>query len=316
LLAEYIKMLQTDVESFLINDQALKDVACPACESTEYSGGFKKFAMSYHECAGCGTVYISPRPGDESIAAFYRAAPSRSFWVNKLYEATRIQRREKIIKPRMEWVSDSIAEHRPRAKHWVHWHASQLRYAEGMAAATSVKQKTLLCPYFGTAGIPAGITVDPSPWWNSAMAPADVITLFELLDQTSDVAGLLVRVRAGLIKGGLCFITAILSSGFDVRELGAQAGNIFPPDRLNAFSVKGLRILLEKNGFDLLELSTPGILDVDIVQRALEADPGFQVSPFVRDLVLRQPEEVKRAFQAFLQENLLSSYGRVLVRRD
>jgi hypothetical protein len=317
LLKEYISLTQGDLKSFFVDAGGLKDVSCPGCGSHERKVSFERSGLKYQECVVCSTLYVSPRPSDEAVVRFYREAPSRRFWSSKLCGATDRKRSEKIIKPRMEWVMDSFAEYAPRASRWIDLHTNQFRYVEAMAAEKGMAQKVIVTPYLDTdpARFPSGIALDPSSWWGASQAPADVLTVFELLDQTSDVPGLMSKVSALLNRGGLGFMTAILGSGFDVRELGAHADNIFPPDRMNLFSVRGLTALLERHGFELIEFSTPGVLDVDIVEKALRATPGIPVSPFIRDLVLSANEEVKAAFQAFLQANLLSSYGRVLFRK-
>ncbi len=311
LLQQYLNMLPKDVTEFL-STSAVLTKQCPACNSLRGEPKFIKFGLQYHECDACATWYVVNRPSDEAISNFYRQAPSRQFWRNQLSEASRQQRKEKIIKPRFEWMMDSIMEHCPKAEHWVDVHTSQKRYVEAMAAMP-IAQKSLLSPYCeGTLG---NITRIDKPWWQADGLKAQVISVFEVLDHTSDVAGLMTAVRGMLNSGGLCFITTILSSGFDVKELGGQAPNIFPPDRLNVFSAKGLKALLERNGFECLEFSTPGILDVAIVAKALKENPDITVSPFVRDLVLNQDDDVRKSFQEFLQANMLSSYGRILVRK-
>ncbi len=313
LLAEYIRLLQGDVAQLLAKSP-LTAVSCPACASTRSSSHFEKFGLSYQECADCQSLYIASRPSDKAIASFYRQAPSKVFWRNQLSENSRSERKAKIIKPRFEWILDSIAEHLPQASHWVDVHTSQRRYAEAMAVAPFAL-KTTIYPY--TDHVPStGLQVVDKPWWEAQLSkPADVVSLFEVLDHTSDVNALLSQVKAMLNKGGLCFMTVILASGLDVKELGAQAQNIYPPDRLNVFSVKGLTQLINRHGFECLEFSTPGVLDLDIIAAALRENPQLKVSAFIRDLALNANEEVRRNFSGFLQENLLSSYGRILVRR-
>ncbi len=313
LLQEYVALLQKDVMA-LLTSAPLRDAACPACASARSIKHFEKFGMFYKECADCQSLYIAPRPSDPAIARFYRQAPSKIFWRNQLSEASRAQRKAKIIKPRFEWITDSTAEYLPRAEHWVDVHTGQARYLEAMAAAPFTR-KTVIYPY---CDVPAnsGVTVIDKPWWEIDDTPlVDVLTLFEVLDHTQDVAGLLAQVKRLLKKGGLCFITAILASGFDVKELGRHAENIYPPDRLNVFTVKGLKGLFERHGFECLELSTPGILDLEIVAAALKEDPAIPASAFIRDLALNGSEGTKHAFQEFLQANLLSSYGRILIRK-
>src|SRR5262249_36542613 len=146
-------------------------------------------------------------------------------------------------------------------------------------------RKTLLHPY---CEVPAGsaVAVINSPWWQSDIRDADLVTLFDVFDHTSDVGGLLSKAAGMLNPGGLLFITAILASGFDIKERGAQAQNLYPPDRLNVLTVEGFQKLFARHGFECLEFSTPGVLDLDIVAQALREDAHLKVSPFVRELAL------------------------------
>ena len=313
LLQEYVTLLQKDV-AVLLTSAPLKDAVCPACASAKSIEHFEKFGMSYKECADCQSLYIAPRPSDAVIARFFRQAPSKIFWRNQLSEASRVQRKVKIIKPRFEWITDSTAEYLPRAEHWVDLHTGQARYLEAMAAAPFAR-KTVIYPYCDVLSS-AGMTVIDKPWGEAKLSSkADIVTLFEVIDHASDVPALLARLKDMLNDGGLCFTTAILASGFDIKELGRHAKNIYPPDRLNVFTVKGLKGLFERHGFECLELSTPGILDLEIVAAALKEDPAIVASAFIRDLAINGSDGAKHAFQEFLQADLLSSYGRILIRK-
>ena len=313
MLEEYVHLLSEDVQKFLVKGQ-LMPRDCPACASKATQRNFEKLGFTYQECKDCGTLYVSPCPMDETIAAFFVEAPSKVFWRDKLSEASRQSRKARIIKPRLEWILDSTAEYVPQARHWVDVHTAQERYLEAMAQSHFV-QKTLLAPYCQIK-TPSAFNIVHGPLLKSALqATADIITLFEVMDHAADPALLLDVVHKILKKGGLCFITCILSSGLDVKELGANAKNIYPPDRLNVLSAKGLQQLSATHGFECLEFSTPGILDVDIVASAIKADPDIAVSSFIRDLVTNASVDVRVNFQEFLQANLLSSYGRVLLRK-
>ena len=312
LLEEYIALLHGDVAGLLPATVTL--TGCPACASGRSAAHFEKFGMRYQECADCGSLYVAIRPSDTDIARFYAQAPSKIFWREQFSEASRTERKVRIIKPRFEWIADSVAEHRPAAAHWMDMHTAHSRYVNAMSAAP-IARKTVVHPYCAVAANSA-VTVIDQPWWRlDSPAVADVISLFEVLDHTQDTEGLLSQVKRLLKPGGLCFITVILASGFDVKVLGAQAKNIFPPDRLNVFSAKGLQQLLAHHGFECLEFSTPGVLDLDIVAAALRENTEVTTSPFIRDLALQAGEDVRRSFSEFLQANLLSSYGRILVRK-
>jgi hypothetical protein len=111
------------------------------------------------------------------------------------------------------------------------------------------------------------------------------------------------------------FITALVRSGFDFAALGTHNLYLYPPDRANCFSLDGLERLLSDAGCSLIEVSTPGVLDVEIVRAHLAHDPSLPISSFERQLVTGD-EDTRRAFQAFLQENKRSSFARVLAQKE
>ncbi|MFA5844050.1 MAG: methyltransferase domain-containing protein [Coriobacteriia bacterium] len=289
LLREYVELTERDVREMLVPAAALR-VPCPACLSPDVASTFEKFGLTYAECASCGTLYVTPRPCDSGLDRYDRESSARRFWREELAPGSGAARREKIVKPRGEWVVDSTREHLPGAKLCADIGTAQSTYIDEIAAE----------------GLFDRVVRD------ALFERADVVTLFEVADRTSDVDALFARARAMLGERGLAFVTAILVSGFDLQMLWDRADNIFPPDRLNVFSVDGLKTLTARHGFEPIEFSTPGILDVEIVAAALERDPSLPVPRWARYLLSRE-EHTRRDFQRFLQSELLSSYGRVVL---
>lgn len=87
------------------------------------------------------------------------------------------------------------------------------------------------------------------------------------------------------------------------------------PEHLNLLSIEGIKILLEGAGFRLLELSTPGQLDVELVLRATADDPTIPVPRFVRYFMENRGIETHADFQSFLQKNRLSSHVRIAAQK-
>jgi len=317
LLKRYIELTQEDVRQMLADPKKLQDCACPACASKDKKAAFTKFSLSYQECSNCRTLYVSPRPDDKTLNEYYQKSSARSFWRDELSKATDKKRKEKIVKPRFQWILESTREHLATAKTWIDVNTTQYSYVDAMADADIFTKKILLNPYLRVeqSRYPH-LEIIQQPWWEQSLADScDVMTLFEVVDHTSDVDGLLTAASRMLKKGGLCFLTAILSSGFDVQVLWDKADNLYPPDRLNCLTVEGFKALFAKHGFECLEFSTPGILDVEIVAKAYENNPDLSISRFVRDLIESQDEQTKRSFQEFLQSACMSSYGRILIRK-
>jgi hypothetical protein len=291
LLLEYVSLTERDVRAILV-PLAKVDVPCPACRSPEVASTFETFGMTYRECAKCRSLYVSPRPDEAALAAYEADSEARRYWRETLVRAGGAARREKIIKPRSEWVVDSTREHLPGAKVYADIGTAQASYLGEVESEGQFER----------------IVAD------AGHDPADVISLFEVMDRAADVDALLERVGRMLSEGGLVFVTTILVSGFDLQTLWAAADNIFPPDRLNVLSVEGLNALFARHGLEVLEFSTPGILDVEIVGATLDRDPTLPVPRWVSYLLSRD-EHTRRGFQRFLQSELLSSYGRAVVRK-
>lgn len=139
--------------------------------------------------------------------------------------------------------------------------------------------------------------------------------LLESLDRSDDPAALLGAVAGCLMEGGLLFVTSLVCSGFDMAVLGLRNVYLYPPDRANCFSLRGLELLLSRAGFALLEVSTPGVLDVEIVQAHLRHGLAVPLSTFEREL-LNADEETHALFQEFLQQGRMSSFARIVGRKQ
>lgn len=63
-----------------------------------------------------------------------------------------------------------------------------------------------------------------------------------------------------------------MASGFEVQALWERSPSILPPDKINLPSVRGLQKIFAAPEWELLELSTPGMFDVETVHRVITAD--------------------------------------------
>ncbi len=65
------------------------------------------------------------------------------------------------------------------------------------------------------------------------------------------------------------------------------------------------------NGFNILELSTPGVLDVDIVTNQVVNIKNVNTNRFIEKIINSDNPELKHDFQRFFQQNRLSSHLRI-----
>lgn len=297
---------------------ALVDVACPACTSVGEDEAFVRHGYRYLECTDCGTLYISPRPTAEAMQWYWLQSPLAQFRRSETFRDELGEHVHELIQGRADWiVSLCHASGLPASLAIVD---VEERYSAVVTSAARRISGTVYAvrPLWAVGalnGVESAATVDGLDKLGSDSA--QVVTAFDVLEHTADLAGLVAGVHRVLAPGGLFALTTRAGSGFDIQALWEHTDTIFPLEHVNLISVRGIRTLLERTGFDLVELSTPGQLDVQVVARALSGDLAGQVTGerVLRRLVLDSDEDGRRDLQQFLQKHLLSSHMRVVARK-
>lgn len=257
---EYLAKLKKDADAFLGDEKQFVNVACPACGSRETARSFKRFdRFTYHSCAQCAGIYVSPRPSKAQLDKFYAQAESVKFWRSRVLSETKTPR-------------------------WEHQHAGRAQWVQETCLAYDTDS-------------------------------SNIIEAFDVLDSCLDPQGFFQDCARKLSSGGFIFLTCTSSAGADIQVLWENNERICPPDHLNLFSPEGLELTFKRNGFELLELSTPGQLDVDILLNHIKNDPAAAMPPMWQYVLTRRGEDAHRGLQEFLQHYRLSSFMRVVARK-
>ena len=260
--------------------------------------------LAYARCPQDGSLWLAalpePRRWADLLARISRHRHSSSTFHAELTQS----RTDHVYAPKLEWIQDAL----------------RLQQMDRPAVLEAVTPPSPFTSLLKDSGLCSTlVTVDEMMVAHASGRREDAervqaAVLLESLDRVDDPAALLRGVHQQLAPGGLVFVTALVSSGFDMATLGLQNRYLYPPDRTNCLSLHGLSMLITKAGFGLLEVSTPGVLDVEVVQAHLEQHPGMAVSVFERQLA-EAGEETRMAFQTFLQEQGLSSFARIVGRK-
>ncbi|GBL32932.1 hypothetical protein EMGBS12_12420 [Methylophilaceae bacterium] len=92
---------------------------------------------------------------------------------------------------------------------------------------------------------------------------------FELFEHLHDCGVFLERLSELMQSGDLFLFTTLSGIGIDIQALWNQSNSI-SLQHLNFFNPKSIRILIERFGLDVLEVNTPGELDMDILYKNRE----------------------------------------------
>ncbi len=313
-LNRYLELVENDVREFF-DFKSFMEVSCPACDGDSFIEEFEKLGFKYVSCKNCSTLFVSPRPQLDTLKEFYSKSPSSSFWVNEFFMPVAEVRREKIFKPRADYVSKIL----DTSKRWVvgdigagiGLFLEELRNLLPGNRYIAIEPSVEMADICNKKGLEAKcICIEDI----NGMGNFDLLTSFELLEHLFDPASFIKKVYTLLKPGGLLLLTTLNCKGFDILLLWDKSKSIIPPHHLNFFNPSSMRHLLERSGFEVIEISTPGKLDWDIIEGMINNE-GVDMGRFWNLLAKEGSEVCKTELQDWISKQNLSSHMRILVKK-
>ena len=303
---KYLTLVEQDIAEMLKNE-SWEQRECPACGSVELSQKFDKLGLKYGRCTDCFTVYSLRIPTQKILNHYYVHSSSRKYWQDTLWKSTAETRKEKLIYPVINWLDHFIA-HEVEKADFTAAEICPIHYGFYDEWAKCSRNISVIEPGVPEVKIDNALDFATSDKFNAFF-------LFNALDRLEKPIDALRWSYEHLEPGGHCFITSILSTGFDSFMLGKNSKTLVPPERINSFSYEALMKMVETVGFQVLEFSTPGELDIENVELELERVNSEVKDFFSYVLNKRGHEEFNNKFQMFLQENRLSSRARLVLKK-
>ena len=313
----YLELSAQDAE-LCFASKTRKIISCIACDSEAHRLAFTKNGFDYSDCEKCGTPYQSPRPTIEEFEGFYRDSVSSRYWAEVFFPTVAEKRREHIFKPRVNGISN-ICIKKNASKNKVievgsgygifleEWRKiypdSQLIAIEPSKHLAQVcRQKNLL--------VVEELAENVKGYENFA----DLVVCFEVLEHVYDPLSF-VKTLANFVRpGGYLFLSTLCVDGFDIQMLWEKSNSIFPPHHINFFSILGFQHLMDRAGLIEVDISTPGVLDVEIVKNYDKNNTHSALQSRFLSKVLKD-EMLLDKFQKFLSENQLSSHAWVFAKK-
>jgi hypothetical protein len=311
---EYLRLAEQDTKKYF-GAVERERCACPACESTGRFA-FTKHGFDYECCPACQTLFVSPRPVAEAFSRYYTDSDSSKFWASTFYKETAEARREKLWKPKARLIHDTLQRYDAGGHSVIDIGGGFGLFAQEMRALlgrtiTVIEPGPHLAAACREKGVP--VIQEFLEQVDDAALPAGprAFVSFELFEHLHSPTAFLEHVWALMRSGDLLLFTTLSGTGVDIQALWQDSKSVSPPHHLNFLNPASVTTLLRRLGFAVLEVTTPGKLDVDILanNQALIKDRFWQT------FVASATEEAKARWQAVIAASGWSSHMMVACRR-
>lgn len=309
-----LKELSLEEASVYFGDSSnLVDVPCPACENPNKIAVFEKHGFQYNQCAKCKSVFVSPRPSEEALAEYYQNSKAAQFRRTHYLGETAEARRFLLLRSRANWIGRIVDEgSNPKARGFADLGTVYPFIFDEVKKLDLFDDLYSVNPFYTVV---SEDVADKMAVHQGPLADLGAVTAFEQLEHEFSPYDFVKMAFDMLAEGGVFFLTTRTISGFDLQILWDKAPYIFVPEHLNLLSLEGIKHLINRAGFRLAELSTPGQLDVELVLRATLEDPTIKLPSFIEYILHQRGSETHADLQKFLQKNRLSSYVQVAAIR-
>lgn len=293
-------------------------VNCPACGSADCKPAFTKYGFRFVQCTTCRTAYMSPRATQKILGEFYANSALYDFWNAHIFPATREIRQEKIFRPRVEKIVRLCSISRENKAVLIDIGAANGAFCEEAVKSGYFSRVIAVEPSLQLAQTCRDIGLEtiqaPVEEISSLRGAADIVTSFETIEHVFSPAECIEQCSRLLKANGILVLSCPNYEGFDIQALGVLSDSL-DAEHVNLLNPASLIRLVENHGFEVIECSTPGELDVELVhQRVVSGDIDVSDDSFLKCLLVDRYEELRLPFQAFLADNRLSSHMFLMAR--
>lgn len=318
LLEEWSQLVEADIKMQWHGKEGWDHVDWPDQHSDIFHA-FNKNGFDYVERGSCGSLYVPYRPSEDQIWRWYRDSESSIFWRNKMLPTVRPYESATLTGPRVDWILSGLAEYFPAASRFL----DVSTY--GYETINSILERRPHSQFLSmgitadleVAATNSSISVQPTrvSQLTTGALEADVILAFDILDRTHSLSDMIVALRNNLKIGGLVFVSTPVSSGLEIQSLWGKSSLITPPDKLNLPSINALKNIFSAPNWELIELSTPGVLDVDLILQAMREGSAKDWPRSLKVFMEATQEYGSGPLIELLQSQRLSSFARFVIKR-
>ena len=135
----------------------------------------------------------------------------------------------------------------------------------------------------------------------------------EVIEHVFSPLNYLKKIKKLTKKGGIIVLTTLTIDGIDMIILDKKSSQILPPHHINFISIAGFEKLAKSANLKVINISTPGKMDIDILKNSYDLIDS-KTSKIFLDFIFQNRFENK--FQSFLQKNNISSHIWIYLKNE
>lgn len=273
---------------------------CPFCGEKENQLFFTKWKIHYYRCQKCFSIHAGI--GGDELEKYKKNERLATLRLNQEYQSDTSRRRMVLWNDLIDWYQFRCFRYLGKNRN-----LCVLDFGTRYHELIRLMRESGLIRRYELRNSILNDVPDGKP------EPADVVLCMDYIQQESVPLRFLREVYESMKENGLLFFSTRMGSGIDVLTLKEKNKSIFPYEFNLLPTPQGLHMLFEQAGFHILELTTPGTMDVRYLHD--QADSLESENVFLH-YFLKNARAVDLAdFQRFLQKSSMSSYAQLVARK-
>ncbi len=275
---------------------------CPVCEKETGTYFYTKWNVDYLCCAKCKSIFAVY---EEDVARQYQNNQELiQLRLEENYQKQIVQNRERVWEEFLDWISVRAFRFMKRNQN-----LNIIDVGNRLFGYSQLIQQSSLCGLYDLRG--SILKQDETKILNNQ---ADIVFYLDQMQKELYPQEKLLEIKDYLKEDGLLVLNTRAGSGFDIITLKENNEKIYPYEHIFLPSIRGLVLLLETCGYEVLEITTPGVMDVKYVMDC--KDKLDDREGFIHYLLQEINQGVLQEFQRFLQKSCLSSFVCVIARKE